>query len=357
MDELQNPLSTGETAQELAVTIEKMVYGGEGLARTEQGVLLVSQVMPGERVRAVIEERSKGVRRARLAEVMEASPDRVAPDCPYFTRCGGCHYQHIRYERQVDLKRDVLLECFERIGKLKLDLPIEVLSSEPWNYRNRTRLRIEKETSRFEIGYFEPHSHKLCAIDKCPISSPAINEIIGRLAKGDGAQLFPEGDAEMELFASDGDRSMLATVIATVPAPNGFGDALRETFPQLESVCWRQERSSGQSGIAMGSPYFWGSGAIAYHVGDYHFRVGHESFFQTNRFLIQKLVEVAIGDLTGKRALDLYAGVGLFSLPLTRRFEKVAAVEEILPRRRTWSRIWVLSATARAAIISPPSGF
>ena len=166
----------------------------------------------------------------------------------------------IRYERQVDLKREVLLECFERIGKLKIDLPIELHSSEPWNYRNRARLRIEKGSSRLEIGYFEPLSHKLCAIEKCPISSPAINKIIGRLAKGDGAQLFPEGTAELELFASDGDRALLATVIATVPAPNGFGDALREIFPQLESVCWRQERSSGQSGIAMGGPIF---GAVA----------------------------------------------------------------------------------------------
>jgi 23S rRNA (uracil1939-C5)-methyltransferase len=328
MDELRNPESTGEAAQELAISVEKMVYGGEGLARTEQGVLLVPLVMPGERVRAVLEGRSKGVRRGRLAEVMEASPDRVAPDCPYFTHCGGCHYQHIRYERQVELKRDVLLECFERIGKLKLALPIEIHSAEPWNYRNRARLRIEKDSSRFEIGYFERLSHKLCAIEKCPISSPAINEIIGRLAKGDGSQLFPEGAAEMELFASDGDRSLLATVFSAQPAPKGFGDALREAFPKLESVCWRQERSAVTSGKPLERPYYWGSGAIAYHVGDYHFRVGHESFFQTNRFLIQELVEVAIGDLTGKRALDLYAGVGLFSLALTRRFEKVAAVEE-----------------------------
>ena len=195
MGELQIPESTGEAAQELAVSIEKMVYGGEGLARTDLGVLLVPMVMPGERVRAVLDERSKGVRRGRLTEVMESSPDRVAPACPYFSHCGGCHYQHIRYERQIELKRDVLLECFERIGKIKLELPVELHSSEPWNYRNRTRLRIEKDSSRFEIGYFEPHSHKLCAIEKCPISSPAINEIIGRLAKGDGAQLFPEGSA------------------------------------------------------------------------------------------------------------------------------------------------------------------
>ena len=331
----------------LNVSIEKIVYGGEGLARTPEGVLLVPLVLPGERVAVQLEERSKGVRRARLLEVAEPSADRAAPGCPYFARCGGCQYQHIHYQRQLQIKQEILSECFERIGKLRLDTPVSLVASEPWNYRNRTRLQIRKEEGCFQIGYFELLSHELCPIDHCPISSPLINDVIGRLAGSLGAACFPAGNAEMELFASDSDQKCIATIYSSTPAPRGFGDALRSALPALESVCWRQ-KSSASEPKAVPKNTVWGSGFIAYHAGEFHFRIGHDSFFQTNRFLVSDLIRVARGELEGARALDLYAGVGLFSIPLAHRFEKVAAVESNRESARDLrSNIGVVSARAR----------
>lgn len=338
-----------QTNPALNVSIEKMVYGGEGLARTQEGVLLVPLVLPGERVAVQPEDRSKGVRRARLLQVAEPSADRVSARCPYFGHCGGCQYQHIGYNRQLQIKQEILRECFERIGKIRIEVPISVIASEPWQYRNRTRLRIHKERQSFQIGYFELLSHHLCPIDHCPISSPLINDVISKLAGGLGADSFPDGSAEIEVLASDSGQSLLATVYSAEPAPHAFGDVIRNALPAITSVCWRQEAAGRQAGRPRKAAAVWGSGYIVYHVGEFHYRVGHESFFQTNRFLLQELIGAAVADLDGQRALDLYAGVGLFTLPLARRFENVAAVEaDASAARDLVSNIGVVSGRARA---------
>jgi len=360
----------------LQVRIEKMVYGGEGLARTPEGVLLVPLVLPGEHATVQVQERAKGVRRARLLQVIAPSADRVEPGCPYFTRCGGCQYQHVAYEGQLRLKQAILSECFERIAKIPLPVPISIVSAEPWHYRNRTRLQIQKEHGQFQIGYFEPLSHRLCSIEQCPISSPVVSEAIGALADGLGAACFPDGESEIEFFAADSPRALIATVYSQASAPRGFGDAMRGALPELQSVCWRQARESldrkptapegtdplHRQDHSLPAPSrmrqprrqspkstLWGSGFLTYHVGEFHFRIGHDSFFQTNRFLLPNLIEIAMADLQGTRALDLYAGAGLFTIPLARRFEKVAAVEASPESARDLeSNIGVVSARARS---------
>ena len=303
----------------LDVTIEKLVYGGEGLARTPEGVLLVPGVIPGERVQVLPEPPRRGVRHGQLVRISEASADRVSAECPYYGRCGGCQHQHISYARQVQLKQEILRECFERVGKLRLEIQIHVVPSEPWSYRNRVRLLVEKSTSGFMIGYRELASHALCPVECCPISSPGLETVIRELSQGTLASLFPEGAAELELFASDADRAFWATVYSSLPAPAHFGEAWREVFPAFESVCWYHSPS--------GKEIVWGEGAITSHVGEFHYRVSHHSFFQANRFVLEPMIEAAVGELSGARALDLYAGVGFFTVPLARRFERVAAVE------------------------------
>jgi 23S rRNA (uracil1939-C5)-methyltransferase len=310
--------------QRLEVSIEKMVYGGEGLARTADGVLLVPGLLPGERAWVEAEPPRRGVRRGQLLELIQSSPDRVVPECPYFGRCGGCQHQHISYARQLQLKQEILRECLERIGKLRLEVPITAVASEPWHYRNRISLRVEKAAS-FRAGYLQASSHEICPVDACPIASPALQEVIGELSSGTLAPCFPDGVAELELFASDEDHSLWATVCSSQPAPTGFGNAWREALPQFASVCWSQTSPGREA--SPGMDLVVGSGAITYRVGEYRYRVSHHSFFQTNRFLLQPMIDAALANLAGARALDLYAGVGLFTVPLARRFERVVAVE------------------------------
>src|SRR5579859_101648 len=124
--------------------IEKLVYGGEGLSRGPEGVVLVPFTLAGETVEADVGAQEKGVLRGRLLTVDEASPDRVAPRCEYFTHCGGCHYQQGSYEAQLEAKKAILEETLLRFAKITPGVPIDVISGEPWGYRNRIQLHFEE---------------------------------------------------------------------------------------------------------------------------------------------------------------------------------------------------------------------
>lgn len=311
----------------LEVTIEKLVYGGDGLARTPEGIVLVPGALPGEQVTIELEPAKRGVRRAQLLSIQSPSPHRAVPPCPYFVDCGGCQHQQIAYEQQLQWKRDILQECFERIGKLKLELPIETSAAEPWAYRNRIRLHARKTGARFEMGFEKPASNEICGITSCGISSPALQKAIGALSDGKLFASGPDGEFEIELFATDQDRELMATITSELPVIRHIGDAWREALPEFVAISWLERPKSPRSGERNPWPVSWGPGGVTVRVGEFHYRVSHGSFFQTNRFLLTEMIEQTLDDLRGERALDLYAGVGFFSLPLARRFTHVVAVE------------------------------
>jgi 23S rRNA (uracil1939-C5)-methyltransferase len=279
------------------VTVEKLVYGGDGLARLDGRVTLAPFALPGERIRAAAEREKPGLIRARTLEVMEAAAERVAPRCEYFGRCGGCHYQHAGYEFQLASKRAILAEELRRLGKIEPPEEIAVVAAEPWGYRNRAQLHIEDG----RMGYREARSHKLCAIDGCPIASPKINETLGALAGMLRDSRWPRFVRSIEIF-TDERQVQLNVLEAGRPVARRFFDWCAENIPGLVA------------------------GAVDYQD---RFRVSRDAFFQVNRFLADRLAAIALegAGAEGETALDLYAGVGLFSLELARRFRQVTAVE------------------------------
>jgi 23S rRNA (uracil1939-C5)-methyltransferase len=268
------------------LTIEKLVYGGDGLARADGRVVLTPFVLPGETVHAEISRAKNDLLRGHVTKVMERSSERVEPGCPYFYRCGGCQYQHIGYERQLKEKTGILREVLRRVGKIDYQGDIEVIAGPPWEYRNRAQLHID----RGAIGYFEAASHKLCPIDRCPISSPRINDAIAQLARE--LPRYRPFTAGVELFTNESE--LQVNLPDRVPA---------STLPLFQNVGTRDPIMYGQ------------------------FRVSRGSFFQVNRFLVEKLVDAAIGGALGETALDLYAGVGLFAARLITAFQRVYAIE------------------------------
>src|SRR6266849_9549558 len=180
------------------VTIEKLIYGGDGLARLDGQVVLAPFVLPGERAVVEVVERKSGLLRSKMVEVREASPDRVAPPCPHFTHCGGCHYQHARYEAQLALKRDILAETLRRVGKIEPPEEIRAIAAEPWNYRNRAQFHM----GGVELGYLEAHSHRLCPIEQCPVSSPRINLAITTLREMLRDPRWPRFMRSLEVFTN-----------------------------------------------------------------------------------------------------------------------------------------------------------
>jgi 23S rRNA (uracil1939-C5)-methyltransferase len=276
------------------------VYGGEGLARLagtgpQNRIVLAPYVLPGERVRAEIAQEKPGLIRARTLEVLDRSADRVAPKCPYFGRCGGCHYQHASYEAQIAAKRAILEEELRRLGKISPPAEIPVVAAEPWDYRNRVQLHIEGQS----LGYREARSHKLCPIALCPIASPKVNETIAVLNGMLNDRRWPRFLRSLEIF-TDEQQVQLNVTDAGQPVARRFFDWCAERIPGLVS------------------------GALDYGG---RFRVSRNSFFQVNRFLIDALVDNAIAGACGETAVDLYSGVGLFALGLARSFQQVIAVE------------------------------
>ena len=195
------------------LTIEKLIYGGDGLARSpadEKGrgkAVFVPFVLEGEKVAATITEEKPGFARARTDKILESSVARIEPRCPYFQRCGGCHYQHTDYEHQLEIKAAILKENLRRLAKLEVAPEIEIHPSSAWNYRNRTRLQVRAE-GEFALGYFQFGSHVVLPGEECPISSPLINRAITALWKlGRGGEI-PAELREIELFANEDDSKL-----------------------------------------------------------------------------------------------------------------------------------------------------
>lgn len=280
------------------MSIEKWVYGGEALARVDGRVVLTPFLLPGEVARVETEREKADLLRAKFVEILTPSTHRADPPCPYFYRCGGCHYQHADYEFQVAQKAEILREQLKRVGRIEYNGEIQTIAGPPLGYRNRSQFHID----RGRIGYFVDGTHTLVPIDHCPISSPRINEALTALLEMMNDPRFPPFLKSVELFTNETD--VLVNVVDTERA------VARRFFE------WCAERIPGA-----------GRGMLHYNAGQDTFQVSHNSFFQVNRFLIDRLVDAAIGNAEGDRALDLYAGVGLFSVNLARRFRQVTAVE------------------------------
>jgi 23S rRNA (uracil1939-C5)-methyltransferase len=292
-------LSRGESLIVNEVRIEKWVYGGDALARLDGVVVLAPYLLPGERARIRTKPVRTGLLRGEAVELLEPSAERVEPRCPYFGDCGGCHYQHASYESQLRHKVEILRESLARIGRVEAPGDIDVIAAEPWGYRNRIQIHFDGGRA----GFRQAGSHRVVSVEQCPVASPRLNETLATLRRMTRDRRFPEFLRTLELFANEAEVQLNVLNSGPRRLARGF-------------FAWCAEEIPG----AM-------QPAIDYGAAGETFRVSHKSFFQVNRFLVDQLVETVCRDASGGTALDLYAGVGLFSIPLARRFEAVAAVE------------------------------
>lgn len=316
----------------MELKIEKLIYGGDGLAHDSGATVFVPFVLPGESVVAEPVETKKKFVRAGLERVVDASAQRIAAPCPYFGTCGGCNYQHIPYEAQLAFKSDILRETLRRIGRVEWTRDIKTHGSPPYGYRNRAQWKIRaRETLRytdtgsprksFQIGYFRASSTALCPIEQCPIVSPLLERSLKALHSALDAGDLPRELREIEAFANSADTKLLLTAtFAGFPSrADEHAARLRALIPEIESLLFHDP---GRERMELDGPGF-----ITYEAAGEQFRVGHFSFFQVNRFLTDEFVTTVVGDTSGDVACDLYAGVGLFAVPLARRFQRVIAVE------------------------------
>lgn len=307
-------------SEELQLSIEKLVYGGDGLAHTEGDTVFVPYVLPGEQVRASVRTRKKKLVHTKLVSVEKPSPARIVPPCPHFGVCGGCHYQHIQPAEQLGLKKEILRETLSRLGAVQWTGPIQEHTTQPYGYRNRAQWAFRDASPR-AFGYFLPDSAHILPVDTCPVLSPRLAETFAQLQELARSNSLPPGVLEVEAFADSADEKVALNIaFERFPKPaKALAHDFRAAIPALESLLLL-DQSKNRFDLD-------GPGYLIQKVGGFAFRVNHLAFFQVNRFLADDLLQTVIAGASGSYALDLYAGVGFFTLPLTKSFSKIVSVD------------------------------
>ncbi|MEJ2009007.1 MAG: 23S rRNA (uracil(1939)-C(5))-methyltransferase RlmD [Acidobacteriota bacterium] len=298
---------------------KKLVYGGEALGYAEGRTVLALHALPGERLEVETVRDAKGVIHARPLRILEAAPERISPPCRYFGRCGGCHYQHLGIENQVAWKVEIVRETLRRIGRIIWESEIKVHQASPWNYRNQAQLKIaQDESGEVVLGFFEGESHQLVPIDECLILSPLLNAVLAELRQPQWLGRL-RGCREAELLANEQDSQVRITIHGNVEAREAerLAEDLLKHIDGVVAVAF--DHAPGTQ--AFGAPF------ITYRVGEFKYQISAGSFFQSSRYLLPEFVSTVTDTTPGELALDLFAGVGLFTLPLAQRFKQVIGVE------------------------------
>lgn len=280
--------------KELTLKIEDLAFGGEGVARHEKQVVFVPGTLSGEKVRAVVTEEKKNFVRARLVEVLEPSPDRVAPPCPFYDECEGCSYQHAAYPAQVKYKTKQIEDLLKRIGKLENIPPVKAVPAGTLlGYRNRIKMHLEKNEKGWKAGFIGSNNKSITDIEKCLIAPESINRRLKKLRE----------DVAKE------ERHFKGVWLARSDTKGEVKDFFFEKGQEhYEALPLMKEKVKGKPFL---SPF--------------------QSFFQTNNEMVEKLVESVEEKLSLNKdsiLVDAYCGVGLFTLLFAKKTEKAIGIEE-----------------------------
>lgn len=297
-------------SRELTVQLDRIAHGGEALGRHKGKVIFVPYTIPGETVRARIVNEKRSWARAALLEVLEPSPDRVAPPCPHFgpDRCGGCQWQHIAYERQLALKQEVVIDQLRRIGKIAAPPVRSTLAvGEPLGYRNHMQFTVTRDG---RLGLMRADSREAVPIDACLLLHPSLADLYASF------ELAWEGLRRVSLRCgvNTGERMVIL-------------ETDTEEMPELEvdiPVSIVLHRAGKAPFPLVGLPF------IHEEVEGKRFRVSSESFFQVNTAgaaVLVRLVREFLAPKGHETLLDLYCGVGLFGFSLAEEVGLVVGID------------------------------
>ena len=272
------------SGQTIDVEIKKIVPRGLGLAFAKDLTVFVPLAAAGDKLRVRLTQLKGGTAFAEIVEISEPSPARTDPPCRYFGTCGGCDFQHLKYSEQLSAKVAMLEDSLKRIGKIDLQQEIEIFPSpEQFEYRSRAVWHLDPREKT--LGYFKRGSHDVVDIESCPIITPELNKVLHDLRQNIDWASFSGSRVAIEAASAGGEISI-------------YSNELIEP-----------------------------TNAIEFASGGEKYKYNARSFFQANQYLIGELVAAVIGGLEGRCAFDLYCGVGLFTIPLARKFERVFGVE------------------------------
>ncbi len=310
-------------AAPLELTIEKLVTGGEGLARLDGQAVFVPRTAVGDHVRAKIIEKRKGFIRAEVTELVTPGPGRREAPCPHYGDCGGCDLQHLDDEHQRSAKVAIVLDCFQRLGKM--DLSELITGPEPGpnlGYRNRIRL-VASPSGPY--GLLRRGSHDVVPLTECAIMPPRFNHDILPWLR----MLPPVDQIVIRLDGSQGDDSRWLISLYGPPT------RLKIMKKMIGALGEGEAPAPGCVGLMFNNLPLWGRNYLLHQVSGHTFRAGAQNFFQGNLQVTAQAVATIrtwIGELKeqgtlGSQLGDLFCGVGLFSLTLADLFEKIVAID------------------------------
>lgn len=357
----RSPGERRPTGQPVALELRGGAFGGRMVARRENQVVFVQGGIPGESVRAEITAEKKTFAEARAIQVVTAAPGRVAPPCPYFGEnghnrgavpmggdlpgergaCGGCQYQHLAYEAQLDLKHGIVADLMRRqAGLIDLEVAPIVPAPAPWQYRNRARWVID------DAGlpcYHQAASERLLPVEACHIVQPILAETL-RLLSGPAWRLplrtlVSAITARTAMSWEAGAGAAPSVLLVLHPRPGARRRDMRllaadlgAALPGLEGIVMARGALAGAQ--TAGASTLWGSGYFDARFAGFRFRLAPLTFFQVNEpaaeLLVSRVLD-SLGPVERQTVLDVYAGAGTFTLPIAARARQVLALENDPP--------------------------
>jgi 23S rRNA (uracil1939-C5)-methyltransferase len=286
-----------------------MAHGGAAVARHEGKVIFIPYALPGEEVLVELTEDKASYSRARLVEVVTASPQRVEPHCLHFGSCGGCHWQHIAYDGQLDLREQILKNQLERIGRLgRVSVRASIGQADPWHYRNNVQMHMDEGG---HLGFMGTDGRRVVAIQECPVMHPLVADVFAALDVD-----FPELERVSIRAGSTTGQQLL--ILETV------GDSAPAVEIDVPVACVLL--------LEDGTPITYvGESHITEKLGERSFRISATSFFQVNTAQTVQLLDTVrqyVAPQADDVLLDVYCGVGTIGLTLADAVRKVIGIEE-----------------------------
>ena len=294
------------------IRIEKLVFGGDGLARLPDGrAVFVPFVLPGELVRVHLTEEKARYVRAYPEVILESSTDRIPPRCPYFTICGGCHYQHLSYHKQLEVKLAILKDQLERIGGISNPPHKGIIPSDAiWNYRNHVQFHITEDG---KLGFKDFTGASILPISECHLPQPEIDAVWKQI------EFEPGTDIQRIILRQDS----FDEVVLLLEGSEEIAPEMTLDLPL--SVCYLAPDGNTTT--------LAGDDAITYQIKDKILTISPESFFQVNTAQAKKMIDYICAALPADKKLEileLYSGVGLFSIFLEPYARHLTAIESSL---------------------------
>jgi 23S rRNA (uracil1939-C5)-methyltransferase len=345
---------------DVEIVPERPVAGGRMLARHDGRVVLVAGAIPGERVRIRIARRAKGVILADVVEVLDASADRRVPAGD--PACGGALYAHVAYPRQLALKADVIRDAFRRLGRIEVEGPVAVMPSPETGYRLRAALHVRGG----RLGFFREGTHELCDVGPTGQVLPETLEAVASLAATLGRGLSEYSGVIVAENVAATERVLHLEARADRPARGSAGALPLPALAGVTGVTMSSRRGrpvtlAGTPTVSDAAPQIFGDDVPVSGLAAWTRHA--TSFFQGNRWLVGALARRVLEVATGERVVDLYAGVGLFSVVLAARGAVVVAVEgdassgaDLAANAGPWrDRLLVVRADVESAVAEPPA--